>query len=78
MDAALTHAINSLAGASPTIDSLMVWVSAMGVPLLVLAVAGQWWRRTDRPHTRHVLVVTGLSFLGLGTNQLILLCPSLP
>jgi len=45
-----------------------------GVPLLVVAVAGQWWVRQDRPHTRHVLLAAGLSFLlGLAGNQLILL-----
>jgi undecaprenyl-diphosphatase len=74
LDAASTHAINSRAGASATIDRRMIWVSAIGVPLLVLAVAGQWWRSGDRDHTRHALVVAGLSFLlGLAFNQLILL-----
>src|SRR5260370_8806117 len=73
-DAAVTHAINGLAERSAAVDFLMIWISAIGVPLLVLAVAGQWWRRTDRPHTRHVLIATGLSFLlGLALNQLILL-----
>jgi len=74
LDAAATYAINGLAGKSTAIDSLMIWASAIGVPLLVLAVAGQWWQRVDRPHTRHVLVAAGLSFLlGLALNQLILL-----
>jgi undecaprenyl-diphosphatase len=74
LDAFLTHAINSLAGTNTAIDFLMIWVSAIGVPLLVLAVAGQWWRQGDRDHTRHVLVATGLSFLiGLAVNQVILL-----
>ena len=74
LDAAVTHAINGLAERSAAVDYLMIWISAIGVPLLVLVVAGQWWRRTDRPHTRHVLVATGLSFLlGLALNQLILL-----
>ena len=74
LDAALTHAINSAPGKSAVVDLLMIWVSAIGVPLLVLAVAGQWWRRADRPHTRHVLVAAGVSFLlGLALNQLILL-----
>jgi undecaprenyl-diphosphatase len=74
IDAAVTHAINGLAERSATVDFLMIWLSAVGVPLLVLAVAGQWWRRTDRPYTRHVLVAAGLSFLlGLAFNQLILL-----
>lgn len=73
-DASLTRAINSLAGTNTAIDFLMIWVSAIGVPLLVLAVAGQWWRQGDRDHTRHVLVATGLSFLlGLAINQVILL-----
>lgn len=74
LDAAVTHAINSLAGASVLVDLLMVWSSTVGVPLLVLAVAAQWWRRTDRQHTRHVLVAAGLSFLlGLAINQIIVL-----
>ncbi len=74
LDAAATRAINSLAGASALADLVMIWVSAIGVPLLVIAVAAQWWRGPDRPHNRHVLVATGLSFLlGLAINQLILL-----
>lgn len=74
LDAAATRAINGLAGTSALADFAMVWVSAIGVPLLVVAVAAQWWRRPDRPHNRHILVATGLSFLlGLAINQLILL-----
>jgi undecaprenyl-diphosphatase len=74
LDASATHAINSLAGTSPLADLTMIRVSAIGVPLLVATVAVQWWRRSDRPHNRHVLVATGLSFLlGLAINQLILL-----
>ncbi|KQV41753.1 MULTISPECIES: phosphatase PAP2 family protein [unclassified Rhizobium] len=74
LDAALTRAINSPAGTSPVLDIPMIWISAIGVPLLVLAVAGQWWRRGDRHHIRHGLVAAGLTFLlGLMLNQLILL-----
>lgn len=74
LDAAVTHLINSWAGRRAEVDLLMIWVSAVGVPLLVLAVAGQWWRRPERQHTRHVLVTAGFSFLlGLALNQLILL-----
>ncbi len=74
LDAAVTRAINGLAGHSAAIDFLMIWVSTIGIPVLVLAVAVQWWRRSDRPHTRHVLVAAGLSFLaGLALNQIILL-----
>lgn len=74
LDAVATRAINGLAGASSAVDFVMVRVSAIGVPLLVLAVAAQWWRGPDEGHNRHVLVATGLSFLlGLAINQLILL-----
>ncbi|TIS89810.1 phosphatase PAP2 family protein [Mesorhizobium sp.] len=74
LDVAVTHAINSIAGTNAALDFLMIWVSAVGVPLIVLAVAGQWLRRTDRQQTRHVLLAAGFSFLlGLALNQLILL-----
>jgi undecaprenyl-diphosphatase len=74
IDVAVTHWMNGWAGMNSTIDSLMIWISAAGVPLLVLAVAGQWWLRTDRQHTRHILVAAGFSFLlGLALNQLVLL-----
>jgi undecaprenyl-diphosphatase len=74
LDASMTHAINGLAGAGGIADFLMIWMSAIGVPLLVLAVAGQWWQGPDRPHNRHILVAAGLTFLlGLALNQLILL-----
>lgn len=74
VDSTLTHAINGLSERIGTLDFLMVWISAVGVPLLVLAVAAQWWSRTNRPRTRHVIVAAGLSFLlGLALNQLILL-----
>ncbi|RFC63838.1 phosphatase PAP2 family protein [Mesorhizobium denitrificans] len=74
LDASVTHSMNGLAGHSAAIDFLMIWLSAVGVPLMVLAVVVQWWRRADRSHTRHVLVGAGLSFLlGLALNQFILL-----
>lgn len=74
LDAALTRAINSLAGHAVPLDLLMIGVSKIGVPLLVLAVAGQWWRGQSRQHTRHVLLAAGFSFLlGLALNQVILL-----
>src|ERR1700740_443797 len=73
IDAALTVGINAWAGRLPAIDLIMIWISAVGVPILVLAVALQWWvPRRDRS-TRHALVAAGFSFLlGLGANQLIL------
>ena len=74
LDVTATEWINSLSGHSGFADEAMIIISSVGVPLLVLAVAAQWWSRSDRPYTRHVLVAAGLSFLlGLGVNQIILL-----
>lgn len=74
VDVAATQAINGFAGKSAVLDFWMIWISAIGVPILVLAVAIQWWRKGRRLHVRHVLIATGLSFLvGLALNQLILL-----
>lgn len=74
LDAAITAWINALAGQDPATDAVMIGVSTVGVPLMVLAVAVQWWLPRAEPAIRHVLVAAGLSFLlGLGINQLILL-----
>lgn len=74
LDIVVTQWINGWAGADPSVDFLMVWSSTVGVPLMVVATAGQWWLTEDRTHTRHVLVATGLSFLlGLALNQIVLL-----
>ncbi|MDX8466247.1 phosphatase PAP2 family protein [Mesorhizobium sp. VK23B] len=74
MDASLTHWINSAAGISPLLDRTLIAISQFGVPLMVIAVAVQWWSRTDRQHVRHACLSAGLSFLlGLGINQIILL-----
>jgi undecaprenyl-diphosphatase len=73
LDAAITGWINSLAG-NGLLDQLMIAVSTIGAPLLVLAVAAQWWAGSERTRTRHVLIAAGLTFLiGLGINQIILL-----
>lgn len=74
LDLLLTQFINAPAGRHPAVDQVMIWVSSLGVPVLVALVALQWWRGTDRAGVRHVLVACGLSFLiGLGLNQVILL-----
>lgn len=75
IDASLTHWINAAAGRSGALDATMIAAATWGVPLLVVLVAVQWWRRSsDRVGDRHILVAAGLSFLlGLGINQLILL-----
>lgn len=73
-DVAATRLINGQAGDNGFLDAVMVLISAYGIPLLVLIVAGQWWIGKDRPRTRHRLVAAGLSFLlGLAINQIILL-----
>jgi undecaprenyl-diphosphatase len=74
LDVAATQAINHFAGQCRVVDFAMIWTSAIGVPILVLAVAIQWRRKDERRHVRHVLLAAGLSFLiGLALNQLILL-----
>jgi undecaprenyl-diphosphatase len=74
LDVAITQSINGLAGKSAILDFLMIWVSKIGVAVMVAAVALQWWRKADRPHVRHVLLAAGASFLlGLAFNQLVLL-----
>lgn len=73
LDAAITGWTNHLAG-NTHLDQVLIIISAFGVPLLVMAVAGQWWVSTDRRKTRHALLAAGLAFLiGLGLNQIILL-----
>lgn len=73
-DIAVTQWINAWAGRSPTADFLMIWTAIIGVPLIVVSVAGQWWLRTERRRTRHVLIAAGFSFLlGLALNQVVLL-----
>jgi undecaprenyl-diphosphatase len=74
LDVLITQWINGLSGRVSFLDHVMILVSSIGVPLLVASVAAQWWLRSDRTYTRHVLVAAGLSFLlGLGVNQIILL-----
>lgn len=74
VDAASTHAINGLAGQSAIGDLVMLSLTIFGVPLMVLWVALQWWRKADRSSNRHIVVTAGFSFLlGLGMNQVILL-----
>jgi undecaprenyl-diphosphatase len=74
LDVLITRWINGLSGHISFLDNFMILVSSIGVPLLVASVAVQWWARSGRMYTRHVLFAAGLSFLlGLGVNQIILL-----
>lgn len=73
IDAGLSYFINSFGGHAALADSFMRLLSLAGVPFMVLTVAGQWWSKSDRYQTRHVLVSAGLSFLlGLAINQAVL------
>jgi undecaprenyl-diphosphatase len=74
MDEAITRWVNAGAGSHPILDAGAIAATQFGVPLLVLCVAIQWWRKSDRLHVRHTCVAAGISFLiGLGLNQLLLL-----
>jgi undecaprenyl-diphosphatase len=74
LDTSATRWINGWAGRNPSIDLLMILASTIGIPILVLAVAVQWWFPRRDPYTRHVVLTAGLAFLiGLGLNQFILL-----
>lgn len=74
MDQSVTQWVNSFAGHSAILDWIMIAASEFGVPLLILAVAVQWWNRSERLFIRHTCVAAGLSFLvGLGINQIILI-----
>lgn len=74
VDATLTALINGISGHASLIDAAMIGISQWGIPVLVLAVALQWWPGADRRAVRHILIAAGFAFfLGLGLNQLLLL-----
>ncbi len=74
MDQSITQWVNSFAESNAVVDWTMIAASQMGVPLLILLVAAQWWSRHERSIIRHTCVAAGLSSLiGLGINQIILL-----
>ncbi len=73
-DTNLTQWLNAPAGQSPVLDTIMPAISAYGVPLLIIAVALQWFLKSDQPRRRHALIASGLAFLlGEALNQVILL-----
>lgn len=73
-DALLTSLVNEGAGFHPVVDSIMVVVSFGVIPVMILAVAAQWWSREERSASRYTAIVAWLSFtLGLALNQLVLL-----
>jgi hypothetical protein len=40
----------SAAGSYPALDLIMIALTRIGVPVIVFAVAIQWWSRADRQH----------------------------
>ena len=74
MDNVITRWINAAAGSSAQLDAAVIAVTKFGVPVAVLCVILQWWRKSDRLHIRHTCVAAGIAFLvGLGLNQITLL-----
>ena len=74
MDEAITRWINAAAGQNTVLDTLLIAITTVGVPVMVLGVVLQWWSGGNRKHLRHVSVAAGLAFLGsLALNQFILL-----
>lgn len=74
LDSFGTAAINGWAGQSTALDAVFVAISQYGVPLMVGAVAVQWFSRKPRTHVRHAAFSAGFAFLlGLGLNQMVLL-----
>jgi undecaprenyl-diphosphatase len=74
LDVAATRWVNGLSGIWNPLDLVLLAITWAGVPVIVLAVALQWWIRVDRRGERHAAIACGLSFLlGLFLNQVIIL-----
>ncbi len=72
-DANFTHFINSFSKQNFISDQIVMIITSAGIPLMILAVAGQWWSRNNRSHTRYILLTAGFSFLlALTFNQFII------
>ncbi len=73
-DLMITKGINQFAGTSPLLDAFFLFLTTIGVPIMVILVAIQWWRTHDRSAVRHTVIAAGLTFLfGLAINQIILI-----
>jgi undecaprenyl-diphosphatase len=73
-DIILTQWLNAPAGHSPFLDTAMPVITNFAVPLMIIAVALQWFIKQDKPRRRHAIISSGLAFLlGEALNQIILL-----
>jgi undecaprenyl-diphosphatase len=73
-DTTLTQWLNAPAGHSRFLDTAMPMITNFGVPLMIIAVALQWFIKQDKPRLRHAIISSGLAFLlGEAINQIILL-----
>ncbi len=74
LDTALTAAINAPAGSHAILDAALSAITVYGVPLIIIAVALQWFVRDNRETRRHHLIAIGLTFVaGQLFNQIVLL-----
>jgi undecaprenyl-diphosphatase len=74
LDKTITAWLNAPAGTNAVFDQIMIAVTTAGVPLVIIAVALQWFIKPNQQNRRHAIIATGLAFLlGEGLNQLILL-----
>ncbi|MDE1900968.1 MAG: phosphatase PAP2 family protein [Alphaproteobacteria bacterium] len=73
-DIIVTQWLNSFAGQSGILDSLMIILTSYGVVLLVALIAMRWWSKRDRPTVRYMAICCGMATAcGLFLNQIILI-----
>jgi undecaprenyl-diphosphatase len=75
LDFALTQFINGLSGQGATLDTVVVILTKVGVPVLIALTVLQWWSGgAERLAVRRTCLQAGLAFvLGLAMNQILLL-----
>jgi undecaprenyl-diphosphatase len=74
LDVTITQLINNLSGQNNIADQVFILITKYGVPLMILAVALQWWGKSPRAELRQTTIIAGLTFLlGLLFAQVILL-----
>jgi undecaprenyl-diphosphatase len=69
-----TSWLNAPAGTNVQLDQLATIITTAVVPLMIIAVALQWFLKSNRDSRRHAIIASGLAFLlGEALNQIILL-----